>query len=137
NRLENDKILYQTENNKLKKELQRIASRYDDNKTELKRYYNIIQRPYSVLQELFNSNKIADLCNKIGKICDEDFVSSYNISTISNNIVYNSFDNTLNASEEKIAEIVKDSRKQFSPLVRSQYFYDANEKEFDTNKFNF
>ncbi|CAG8785799.1 15712_t:CDS:1 [Dentiscutata erythropus] len=35
NRLENDKILYQTENNKLKEELQRIASRYDDSTNNL------------------------------------------------------------------------------------------------------
>ncbi|CAG8807523.1 19756_t:CDS:1, partial [Dentiscutata erythropus] len=58
NRLKNDKNLYQTENNKLKKELQRIASRYDDNKTELESYYNVIQRTNYVLQEVFGSNKI-------------------------------------------------------------------------------
>ncbi|CAG8470831.1 352_t:CDS:2 [Dentiscutata heterogama] len=111
NRLENDKNLYQTENNKLKEELQHIASRYDDNKTELERYYNVIQRTNYVLQEVFSSNEIEDLCNKIGEICDKDF--------------------------EKIAEIVEDGREQFLPLARSRRFYDTNDKEFDTNKFNF
>ncbi|RIB19976.1 hypothetical protein C2G38_2035638 [Gigaspora rosea] len=120
-RLENEKNLYQTENNKLKEELQCIASIYDDNKTKLERYYNVIQRTYSVLQEVFSSNEIdirqlADLCNEIGEICDEDFVSG-NISTTSNNIVYNSFYDALNASEEKIAEIVEDGREQFPTLV--------------------
>ncbi|CAG8596133.1 17240_t:CDS:2, partial [Dentiscutata erythropus] len=138
----NDKNLYQTENNKLKEELQCISSRYDDNKTELERYYNIIQRTNYVLQKVFGSNEIdirqlEDLCNEIGEICDKDFVSCYNIQTISNNIVYNSFDDALNASEEKITEIVENGREQFLPLVRSRCFYDANEKEFDTDKFNF
>ncbi|CAG8492462.1 11674_t:CDS:2, partial [Dentiscutata erythropus] len=81
--------------------------------------------------------QLEDLCNEIGEICDKDFVSCYNIQTTSNNIVYNSFDDALNASEEKITEIVEDGREQFPPLVRSRRFYDVNEKEFDTDKFNF
>ncbi|CAG8857157.1 3176_t:CDS:1, partial [Gigaspora margarita] len=57
-RLENDKILYQTENKELKEKLQRITNLYKDYKSDLEKYYNVVQRTYSILQKAFSSNKI-------------------------------------------------------------------------------
>ncbi|CAG8854835.1 5018_t:CDS:1, partial [Gigaspora margarita] len=57
-RLENDKDFYQTENNELKKKLQLFTNRYEDNKAELERYFKVILRTHSVLEEAFNSNEI-------------------------------------------------------------------------------
>ncbi|CAG8739181.1 27404_t:CDS:2 [Dentiscutata erythropus] len=124
---------YELENSKLTE----LETQIESLISKLERYYNVIQRTYSILQEVFGSNEIADLCNEIREICDEDFVCGSNIPSASDNIVYNSFDDALNASEEKIAEIVEDGREQFPTLVRSQRFYDANEQEFDTDKFIF
>ncbi|CAG8668361.1 11306_t:CDS:2 [Racocetra fulgida] len=152
-RLENDKILFQTENKELKEELQRISERYEDNKTELEGYYNVIQKTYSILQEVFNSNEIgkiktyirqlADLCKEIKEICEgcEDVVSGSNIPSAyahPNNI------DALNASEPKIVEVEEnreDREQKFPSLVRAPRFYeypkDANDQEFDISKFSF
>ncbi|CAG8629564.1 1320_t:CDS:2 [Racocetra fulgida] len=155
--LENGKILYQTENNELKEELQRIANRYEDNKTKLERYYNVIQKTYSVLQEtcaiqnlyynfpdpnsLLDIRQLADLCKEIKEICEgrEDVVSGPNIP------IYNSFEDALNASEPKIVEIVEengeDREQTFPSLARAPHFYenpkDVNDQEFDISKFSF
>ncbi|RIB02668.1 hypothetical protein C2G38_2049879 [Gigaspora rosea] len=84
-KLENNKILYETENNELKDKLKRITNLYEDNKSDLERYYNVIQRTYSILQEVFTSNKIdtlqlAGLCNEIKEVCEGSEVES-NITT--------------------------------------------------------
>ncbi|RIB05807.1 hypothetical protein C2G38_2047307 [Gigaspora rosea] len=55
------------------------------NKSDLERYYNVIQKTYSILQEVFSSNKIdtlqlAGLCNEIKEVCEGSEVDS-NITT--------------------------------------------------------
>ncbi|CAG8482546.1 32327_t:CDS:2, partial [Racocetra persica] len=125
-RLENNKILFQTEIKKLKEDLQRIAKSYEDDKTKLEKYYSVIRQTHSILQEMFNSNEIdilrlSVLCKEIKEICEgcED-VNGLNIP------IYNSFEEALNASEQKIIELDKDGKyiePKFLSLVRQHCFY--------------
>ncbi|RIB01027.1 hypothetical protein C2G38_2232088 [Gigaspora rosea] len=140
-RLENDKILYQTENKELKEKLQRITNLYEDNKSDLERYYKVIQRTYSILQKAFSSNEIdisqlAGLCYEIRDVCDGNEVES-NITTAENSPekkVYNSFEEALKESEPKIQEI--DTEQSFPSLVRSQCFYEKTNDQEDENTNN-
>ncbi|CAG8453980.1 16702_t:CDS:2 [Dentiscutata heterogama] len=142
-RLENDKILYETENNKLKEKLKCITNLYEENKSDLERYYNVIQRTYSILQEAFSSNEIdisqlAGLCNEIKDVCEGSEVGS-NISSAghsTDNIVYSSFDDALSVFEPKIVEVIEenDSDQNFPSLNRFLHFYehcsDPNDQKF-------
>ncbi|CAG8855133.1 33917_t:CDS:2, partial [Gigaspora margarita] len=99
-RLENNKNSIQNENNKLRQENITLQCIVEDNKTELERYYNTIQKTYLILQSLVIFDEI--------ETCEgEDFVNENdtNISrayTHSNNIVFNSFEEALDASGPKI-----------------------------------
>ncbi|KAF0538754.1 hypothetical protein F8M41_007522 [Gigaspora margarita] len=139
-KLENNKILYETENNKLKEKLNCITNLYEDNKSDLERYYNVIQKTYSILQEVFSSNKIdtlqlAGLCNEIKEVCEESEVES-NITTehSPDGIVFNSFEDALFESEPKIEEI--DAEQRFPTLVRYQRFYAQTNDQENENANN-
>ncbi|CAG8855263.1 17661_t:CDS:2, partial [Gigaspora margarita] len=125
-RLENDKILYQTENKKLKKKLQRITNLYEVNKLVLERYYNVIQRTYSILQEAFSSDKIdarqlAGLYNEIKEVCKGSKVDS-NIPTAEH------------SPEPKIEEI--DTERSFPSLVHYHHFYENTNNSYDQEDEN-
>ncbi|CAG8856835.1 7832_t:CDS:2, partial [Gigaspora margarita] len=111
----------------------------------LERYYNVIQRTYSILQEVFSSNKIgklktcavhnlyynfpnpnsfpdtrqlAGLCNEIKEVCEGSEVD-YNIPTAEHSpdeIVFNSFEDALRESEPKIEEM--DAEQNFPSFDR-------------------
>ncbi|RIB24464.1 hypothetical protein C2G38_2168602 [Gigaspora rosea] len=139
-KLENNKILYETENNELKEKLNRITNLYEDNKSDLERYYNVIQRTYSILQEVFSSNKIdtiqlAGLCNEIKEVCEGSEVES-NITTENSpdGIVLNSFEDALLESEPKIEEI--NAEQSFPTLVCYQRFYAQTNDQENKNANN-
>ncbi|CAG8550182.1 12566_t:CDS:2 [Dentiscutata heterogama] len=132
-RLENDMDFYQIENNELKEKLHLFTNSYEDNKTELESYYKVIQKTYSVLEGIVNSNEIdllqlVDLSKELSEICGAV-------------MIFNSFDDALSASEPKISEINEgegnNNGQIVPPLVRSAHFYDKSDQNFDTDKFKF
>ncbi|CAG8507521.1 24739_t:CDS:2 [Gigaspora margarita] len=146
---QNNIDFYQIENNELKEKLQLLTNSYKNNKTELERYYKVIQKTRSVLEGIVNSNKIdllqlVDLREELSEIC-RAVMSDFNIPaaySTQNNIVFNSFDEALSASEPKISEINEGEENNnngqiFPSLVRSNRFYDKNNQNFDTDKFKF
>ncbi|CAG8845697.1 17292_t:CDS:2, partial [Gigaspora margarita] len=127
-------------NKELKEKLQHITNLYEDYKSDLEKYYNVIQRTYSILQEAFSSNKIdtrqlTDLYNEIRKVCKGSEVDS-NIPSAAHSLddlVYNSFNDALMESEPKIEEI--DAGQSFPSLVRYPRFYEKtyNQEYENTN----
>ncbi|CAG8834083.1 36396_t:CDS:2, partial [Racocetra persica] len=99
-------------NNELKEKLKRITNLYEENKSDLERYYNVIQRTYSILQEAFNIRQLAGLCNEIRDVCG------------GSEVVYNSFDDALSASEPKIVKVIEenDRDQNFPSLNRFPVF---------------
>ncbi|CAG8775276.1 15254_t:CDS:2, partial [Dentiscutata erythropus] len=134
----NDIDFYQVENNELKEKLQLFTNSYEDNKTELERYYKVIQKTHSVLEGLVVlREELSEICGAV--------MSNFNIPAAysnQNNIVFNSFDEALSASEPKISEINEGEENNnngqiFPTLVRSNHFYDKNDQNFNTDKFEF
>ncbi|CAG8684047.1 36032_t:CDS:2 [Gigaspora margarita] len=120
-RLENNKILYQTENKELKK-----------NYNALPTYTKITNQTYSILQEAFSSDKIdarqlANLCNEIKEVCEGSKVDS-NIPTAEHS------PDALMESEPKIEEI--DTERSFPSLVRYYHFYENTNKSYDQEDEN-
>ncbi|CAG8459302.1 27162_t:CDS:2 [Gigaspora margarita] len=147
-RLENDINFYQIENNELKEKLRLLTNSYENNKTELERYYKVIQKTHSVLEGVVNSNEIdllqlVDLRKELSEICGA-VMSDFNIPAAysnQNNIVFNSFDEALSASEPKISEINEGEENNngqiIPPLIQSNRFYDKHDQNFDTDIFKF
>ncbi|CAG8713512.1 15783_t:CDS:2 [Gigaspora margarita] len=104
-RLENGIDFYQIKNNELKEKLKLLTNSYEDNKTELERYYKVIQKTHSVLEGVVNSNEIdllqlVDLRKELSEICGA-VMSDFNIPA-----AYSNQNNiALSASKPKISEI--------------------------------
>ncbi|CAG8656208.1 27122_t:CDS:2 [Gigaspora margarita] len=124
---------------------------YENNKTNLERYYNTIQKTYNILKEAFVDKeidimKLAELCNEIKEICgNEDFGDRSNEfasgSTTSN---FKEMDEDFNKASNDFARSTISNNegtnnrmgREFPTLTRTHRFVETNQ-DFDTEKLIF
>ncbi|CAG8537426.1 3249_t:CDS:2 [Gigaspora margarita] len=113
-RLENNKNLSQNENSRLKEE-------------NLTLQLILLKKPFLYCRMYIR--QLTELCNEIKEICEEgNIVAS---GSNNNNIVFNSFEDAIRASEPKIVE-ENDEEKIMPPLNRQYRFYEEHKDDVIT-----